>query len=136
MAIDSPLSTENPTSEQISKATQELVDSACSVFDSPSVRNTLIDIRKRNEQIIDNVSQDTVTFAGFDETAKEKARSVVDSFKKFIEENKDELTALQIIYSKPHGTRHVTDKQIKELAAAIQKPPYNLNSDLVWQAFL
>ena len=128
-------STENPTAEQIQQATQEIVNNACSVFDSPKVRDTLIDIRRKNEQIIDNVSIDTVTFAGFDETAKEKARSVIDSFTKFIEENKDELTALQIIYSKPHGTRHVTYEQIKELASAIQKPPYNLSSDLVWQAY-
>ncbi len=100
--------TDAPTGEQIKKAGEELAKSACAPFDAPKLRNTIIDIKKRNEQIIDTVSKDTVTFAGFDEQAKEKARTIVDTFKRFIEENKDEITALQIIYSKPYGRRHLT----------------------------
>ena len=59
----------------------------------------------------------------------------MESFKKFIEENRDEVTALQIIYSKPYGQRHLTYEQIKQLAEAIERPPYALNPDLVWQAY-
>ncbi len=54
--------TETPTDEQIKKAGEELVKSACASFDSPKLRNTLIEIKKRNEQIIDTVSKDTVIF--------------------------------------------------------------------------
>ena len=57
------------------------------------------------------------------------------SFQQFIEDNKDELTALQIIYSKPYGQRHLTYEQIKQLAEAIEKPPYSLTPELVWQAY-
>jgi type I restriction enzyme R subunit len=124
-----------PSEEQVTKAAEELVKLACSPFDSPKLRNTIIDIKKRNEQIIDTVSKDAVIFAGFDSHAKEKARSIVDTFKKFIAENKDELSALQIIYSKPYGKRHLTYEEIKQLAEAIKKPPYLLTPELVWQAY-
>ncbi|MBN1547321.1 MAG: DEAD/DEAH box helicase family protein [Syntrophaceae bacterium] len=127
--------TDVPTYEQIKEAADELVTIACTPFDSPKFRNTVIDIKKKSEQIIDTVSKDTVIFAGFDDKAKEKARQVVNTFKQFIEDNKDELTALQIIYSKPYSTRHLTYQEIKELAEAITKPPYLLTTDLLWQAY-
>jgi type I restriction enzyme R subunit len=127
--------TETPTDEQVKKAVEELVRFACEPFDNPELRNTIIEIKKRNEQVIDTVSKDTVVFAGFDEQAKEKARTIVDTFKKFIEENKDELTALQIIYSRSYGKRHLTYEQIKQLAEAIEKPPYGLTPERVWQAY-
>ena len=127
--------TENPTEEQVKKASEELVKQACIPFDNSSFRNSLITIKQKNEQIIDTVSKDRVVFTGFDEKAKEKARTIVDTFKRFIEENKDELTALQIIYSKPYGKRHIAYGEIKHLADSIEKPPYNLTPDLVWQAY-
>lgn len=127
--------TETPTEEQVRKASEELAKQACIPFDNSSFRNTLIAIKQKNEQIIDTVSTDTVIFAGFDEKAKEKARTIVDTFKRFIEENKDELTALQIIYSKLYGQRHLTYEAIDQLAISINKPPYNLTPDLVWQAY-
>mgnify|MGYP000329503033 CR=1 FL=1 len=127
--------TGTPTEEQIKKAGDELARIACTPFDSPKLRNTLIDIKKRNEQIIDTVSKDTVVFAGFDEQAKEKARNIVSTFKKFIEENKDELTALQILYSKPYSRRHLTYEEVKQLAEAIKKPPYRLTPEILWQAY-
>jgi len=127
--------TEKPTEEQIKKASNELVDEACRIFDNPRLRNTLIEIRKRKEQIIDTVSKDEVVFAGYDLGAREKARTIIDTFKKFIEENKDELTALQIIYSKPYRKRHITYEEIKQLADAIKKPPYHLTPELLWQAY-
>lgn len=127
--------TERPTEEQVKKASEELVKGACAPFDNPGLRNTLIDIKKRSEQIIDTVSKDDVISAGFDAQAKEKARTVINTFKRFIEENKDELTALQIIYNKPYSNRHLTYEEIKQLADAIKKPPYHLTPEHLWWAY-
>jgi type I restriction enzyme R subunit len=127
--------TDAPKEEEIKQASEELGKDACKIFDNPKVRNTLIEIKRRNEQIIDTVSKDTVISVGFDEKAKEKARTIVDTFKTFITENKDELTALQMIYGKPYGKRHLTYEAIKQLALAIKKPPYQLTPDLLWQAY-
>jgi type I restriction enzyme R subunit len=127
--------TENPTAEQVKKASAELAKTACALFDMPKFRNTLVEVKQRNEQTIDTTSIDEVTVTGYDPQATEKARLTVKSFTNFIEQNKDELTALQIIYSKPYGQRHLTYDAIKELAEAIKKPPYNLTPELVWLAY-
>lgn len=127
--------TESPTGEEVKEAYQELADKACKVFDDPELREAIKQIKKKNEQVIDTVSQDSVLFAGFDEEAKEKARTIVDTFKKFIEDNKDEITALQILYNIPYGKRHLTYEEIERLARAIEKPPYNLSQEKVWMAY-
>lgn len=127
--------TETPTVEQIKKVSEELIKVACAPFDNPKIRNTIIDIKKRSEQIIDTVSKDILISAGYDAQAKEKARTIIDTFKKFIEENKDELTALQIIYNKPFNRRHLTCEEIERLANAIEKPPYNLTPEALWRAY-
>jgi len=127
--------TESLTAEQAKTAAEKLAEEACAPFDNRQLRNKLIEIKSRGEQIIDTVSEDRVIYAGFDEGAKERAKTVVGIFKRFIEENKDELTALQIIYSKPYERRHATYEDIKQLAEAIKKPPYNLTPELLWQAY-
>jgi len=128
--------TDNPTREQLKTASEELAKVACSPFDDPAFRNTLIDVKKRSEQIIDVTSKDVLIFAGADELTKtEKARAYVTNFKKFIEDNKDELTALQVIYGKPYANRRLTYDAIKQLAEAIKNPPYNLTPELMWMAY-
>ncbi|MBU4216250.1 MAG: DEAD/DEAH box helicase family protein [Actinobacteria bacterium] len=125
--------TEEPSDAQIQKAAEKLVEVACAPFDNPTFRNKLIEVKERNEQVIDTVSEDMILYAGFVDEGQ--ARTIVDAFKRFIEDNKDELTALQIIYSKPYGQRHLTYEEIKQLAESIEKPPYNLTPDLLWRAY-
>ena len=127
--------TDAPTEENIKKATDNLVRIACEPFDNPKLRNIIIDIKKRNEQTIDDITIDKLISADYDSSAKEKSMRVIDTFKKFIEDNKDELVALQIIYSKPYSRRHLTYEEIKQLAEAIKKPPYQLTPELVWHAY-
>ena len=81
------------------------------------------------------MSQDRVISSGFDQEAKTRAEQRVASFKQFIEENRDELTALQIIYSKPYGQRHLTDQQVRQLAQVLEKPPHHFTKEDLWQAY-
>jgi len=127
--------TESPTPAQVEEATGKLVERACDLFDDPKLRWTLKEIKAKHEQIIDEANIDEVLSAGHDEDAQEKARAQVEGFRQFIEENKDEITALQIFYSKPYGERHLTLRQIKELAEAIEKPPMNFTPSRLWQAY-
>src|SRR5207248_2029337 len=55
------------------------------------------------------------------------------SFEQFIADNKDEITALQVLYSQPHGKLHFRD--IKALADVIQAPPRMWTPDLLWSAY-
>jgi len=127
--------TDSPSEDQVKEASKGLLSRACAPFDRAEFRNTLSEIKKRNEQIIDTVSQDDLLEAGFDQQAKEKARGIVESFKKFIAEHKDELTALQLIYSRPYGQRHLTYEAIRDLGEALSKPPLLLTTEKVWQAY-
>ena len=133
LLLESPA--ESLTQGQIQTKTNWLISEACKPFDNPDVRKTLIELKKQREQTIDTVSQDNVTFAGFDQGAEAWAEQRVESFKQFIEENRDELTAIQILYSKPYGQRHLTYQQVQQLAQAIEKPPYRLTTAELWRAY-
>lgn len=127
--------TDSPSAAQIEKAREALASEACAPFDSPALRNLLIDLHRKSEQTIDTISEDRLLYAGFDADAKEKALQTIESFHKFIEENKNELTALQIIYSNPYDKRHLTHRAIKQLAESIEKPPYYLTQEKLWKAY-
>lgn len=68
---------------------------------NPDLRARLVEMATRHEQAIDEVSADTVLEAGFSAEGTERARALVQSFEAFIREHKDEITALQILYSIP-----------------------------------
>ena len=133
LLLESPA--ESLTQEQIQERAAWLIGEACQPFNNPDVCNTLIELNKQQEQTIDTVSQDNVTFAGFDQESKARAEQRVESFKQFIEENRDELTAIQIIYSKPYGQRHLTYQQVQQLAKAIEKPPHHFTTAELWEAY-
>jgi len=125
----------NPTEAQQQQAAEVLVNQACQPFDNPQFRNLLKEIKSKNEQIIDTLSQDVVLAAGFDTTARDKAMGMVQSFREFVEANKDELTALQILYNQPYGQRRLTYQHIKQLANALERPPRSLTPEKLWQAY-
>src|SRR5215204_1841155 len=124
--------TDSPTEAQIQDAASALAERASESFDSPELRNTLASLKRRSEQVIDRVSEDRVIYAGYD---YDRARQMVTNFEEFIEKNRDELTALQIIYSRPYGERHLTLKEIRQLADALDDPPYLLDSEVLWKAY-
>ncbi len=128
--------TDEATPEQLKSAGEALADEACRAFDDPKLRRKIIEIKTRNEQTIDTVTKDTLVSAGFDQTAREEsARATVQAFRQFIEENRDELTALQIFFNQPYGKRHLTHRAVRELAETISRPPYNLAPERVWEAY-
>jgi type I restriction enzyme R subunit len=124
---------EEPPPEAIEKAaTALLAEAAKPLATNPALRNKLIELKKSYEQTIDTITKDEVLEAGFSAAAKEKARSVVESFEKFIQEHKDEITALQILYSRPYSQR-LTLKGIKDLASTIEKPPRGWTPQVLWR---
>jgi len=125
---------EEPTEEEIKTAAEELIKEAVKPLYNPDLRNLLIELKKKDEQTIDHVSQDKVIEAEFSKEALEKAKGMIESFKKFIEENKDEITALQIIYSRPYNAR-LRFEDIMELADTIKKPPHHWTEDNLWMAY-
>ena len=103
---------QEPDEKQIRQAATQLISEAAKPLCDPNLRDLLLAIKKKNEQIIDTVSPDTLIFAGF---TKEKAESVIASFEQFIADNKDEITALQVLYSKPYKQR-LRFEDVRDLA--------------------
>ncbi|MGD0066787.1 MAG: type I restriction-modification enzyme R subunit C-terminal domain-containing protein [Streptosporangiaceae bacterium] len=115
-------------------ATAMLTQALESLATNPDLRNAILDVRKSYEQTIDEVSKDEVLFAGHSVEAREKASALVTSFREYIEEHKDDIRALQVLYSRPHQER-LTFTEVKELARAIERPPRQWTPDLLWRAY-
>ncbi|MFA6217798.1 MAG: type I restriction-modification enzyme R subunit C-terminal domain-containing protein [Candidatus Omnitrophota bacterium] len=124
-----------PMESQCNKAKEELVISACSPLDNPELRELLTALNRKTEQTIDTTTVDKIIQSGFDQQAKDKASAVVKKFEQFIEENKDKITALQILYNLPYKKRHVTYEEIRELAEKIEMPPCGFTTDTLWRAY-
>ena len=125
--------TDSPTVGQIQQSASKCKSEACMVFDSKDLRDKIRDILKREDIVVDDKTIDIVTKEGF--ISYDPSQKMVEDFNRFIEENKDELVALQIIYSKPYNIRDLTFKDVEDLAKKIKKPPYNLTPEKLWQAY-
>ena len=126
---------EDPTPEQIAQAARQLLgDAVAPLATNPALRERLIQLKQRFEQTIDTVSKDAVLVAGFSAEAREKAQSLVDGFEQFIEEHKDEITALQVLYGRPYAQR-LCFADIKTLAETIQAPPRSWTTETLWRAY-
>jgi len=108
------------------------IEAACRPFDDPKLRQLLKDIKQKSDIVIDEFTTDEVLGAGYDLRA---AEDKIESFRKFIEENKNELLALQILYNQPYGRQRLTYAAIRELTQKLTDPPWYLDVASVWQAF-
>ena len=124
-----------PDVDELAAATRQLLDAAVlPLATKPELRERLVELRRQQEQMIDATSADELIEAGYSKDATDRARETVESFERFIEENKDEISALQVLYSIPRRQR-LTFAQIKELANEIAKPPRQWTPDRLWQAY-
>ena len=111
-----------------------LADAACAPFDLPALREALVKAKKDAEQTIDTVTVDTVLDQGFDAAAKEKAAALLRSFQEYIELHKAEITALQILYSRPYKQR-LTEPMLKDLEQKLRDNHAAWTEDRLWDAF-
>ena len=121
-----------PTAEQAQAVIEALLEAACQPFNRAALRQTLKDVKARADIVIDEVTTDEVLHTGFDH---QRAEQTIQSFRAFIEQHRDELIALQILYNQPLGKQRLTYAAIRELADALRhnQPPL-LVAD-VWQAY-
>lgn len=121
-----------PTPEQEQAVAATLVDDACRPFDKAPLRQLLKDIKQKTDIVIDEITTDELTHAGFDQ---QRAEQTIKSFRDFIEQHRDELTALQILYNQPLGKQRLTYAAIRELVQRLTDPPLYLTTANVWQAY-
>ena len=124
---------EEPSAKLVEQARVELVATACKPFDNPRIRDKILEVHQQKRQIIDTYSQDTLMDFGYVDVGQ--AQKTVTSFQEFIDKNRDQILALQVFYSQPYGQRHITHQMVKQLAEALQNPPYYLDPERLWQAY-
>lgn len=127
--------TAQPTDAALTAAKTALLQQAVRpLAANPELRQLLLDVQRNVEQVIDEITIDTVTRAEFAVDAKARAAQTVESFRRFLDEHKDEITALQVLYSRPHA-QGLTYGDVKELAEAIGKPPHHWTPERLWEAY-
>ena len=127
---------EEPTQDDLERTTAVLLAEAVEpIADNPHLRTLLVDIQRTHEQLIDEFSKDTVIEAGYSSDATDRARHTVESWEQFVIDHRDDITALQVLYSQPYGTIRLTFAQLKDLAQAIERPPHGWTPDRLWGAY-
>ena len=104
------------------------------IASNPQLRQRILEIRLSHDLVFDEGSKDELLDAG-GVVDTSKAKSLVESWIKYIEDNKNEITAIQMLYSKPKNVG-ITYKEIKELAERIRRPHPTWTVDVLWNAYL
>jgi type I restriction enzyme R subunit len=120
-----------PEPEQ-KKAREAAKDEALTIFDDPALRRLLKEVKAASDIRIDTISTDAVVSSGWDE---KKATDTVDRFKRFLEQRRDELVALQILYHLPYAQRRLTYEAVDDLKEALKRPPWLLEPPDIWRAY-
>jgi len=125
-----------PTEKEKAKMDEvqkEMIKEAVSPFYNPEVRNYIENVRRSHDQIIDSVNIDTVVFAGFDVDQQANADRVIATFRQYIEENKDEILALRIIYDQKYMNRPMAIEQLKTLYQKLKTQ--NITVERLWECY-
>ena len=123
---------DDPSESAVAEVQKQLLEDAARPFAlNPDLRQRLVDIHRSYEQTIDTVSADSLIEAGFSD---DQAKAIVQSFQEYIEENRDEITALQVLYERPYRQR-LSYADIKALADALVSPPLSWTTDRLWEAY-
>ncbi|MEL0586139.1 MAG: DEAD/DEAH box helicase family protein [Candidatus Thiodiazotropha sp. (ex. Lucinoma kazani)] len=115
----------------IQEAFKPKADILIKPFHDPDLRELIETLRKDTDQLIDD-SPDTVIDAGFD---AEKAEVLINNWQQFIQDHKNEIDAIELIYKQPYQKRHLSYDMINQLVEEIEQPPYHIAPVEVWKAY-
>jgi type I restriction enzyme R subunit len=111
-----------------------LLNEATRVF-TGELNEYIENVRKAHDQRIDLSNPDEVLKAGWDKDNKEKANDLVKDFENWMQQNRDELLALQIFYNQPFRRRELTYTMIKDVLEKLQSDKPALVPMNVWHAY-
>jgi type I restriction enzyme R subunit len=119
----------------IQQEKEKIVERAVDVFNNPELRNYIIDVRKKYDQVIDGINIDEITNIGWVKDQEAAAELTISNFTAWIEAHRDEITALQIFYGQPYRRRELTFKMIKDLYDKIKMEQPLLDPVTVWRSY-
>lgn len=123
-----------PTAKEIAEVRDLRVKQALAPLASnPDLRSFLKKIAKAAEQTIDIISQDALIYAGPAKASTQMNAGTAKSFRDYIEQHKAEITALQLLYSRPYKQR-LTEPMLKELEKKLRDNHAAWTEDNLWAA--
>jgi type I restriction enzyme R subunit len=126
---------QTPSESEIRNFRASAVNSALApLAANPDLRNLLKKIQKAADQTIDIISKDALLYAGPAQKTDQNNAQLATSFRDYIETHKAEITALQILYSRPYKQR-LTEKMLKELEIKLREDHAAWTEDRLWDAF-
>lgn len=140
-SLKSKLKSQNPDlspaafNSQLATHHSQLIEEAIAVFNSPDLREYIVDVRKKYDQVIDSVNIDQISNIGWVKDQQAAAELTISNFTAWIEAHKDEITALQVFYSQPYQRRELTYSMIKDLCEKIKLEQPLLAPLQVWKAY-
>ncbi len=91
-----------PTPEGLAAAAKELMRAVLRPFTNVRLQARIMKLQTASEQVIEEVSIDTLLYAGHDAQVRQRAKGLVEGFRAFIEEHRNEIEALQVLYGRPY----------------------------------
>ena len=90
---------------------------------------------RKPAQLIDDISEDRVLGTGFDLQSSTQATEVIYAFKRFIDDNIDKLTALQILCRLPDARGTLTEANLEALEETFLQHSNSLSRESLWFAY-
>ena len=125
-----PTEEERSRMDEVQKA---LIGEAVQPFLDSNVRDYIENVRRSHEQVIDSVNLDSVVFAGYDTDQQANADRILKTFREFIEENRDEILALRIIYDQRYKDRPMAIAKLKALYEKLRAQ--NITIERLWECY-
>ena len=112
---------------------QLIIDAVKPLASNPDLRARILELRRTHDRVVDEVSADVLLDA-YGVVDSSKAKSVVESWRAYLDEHRAEITAIQLLTEAKE--RRISFSDIKELADRIARPPYNWTPDIIWNAYV
>jgi len=124
----------DPGDDKRKEAQAELVKAATHVFNGELIE--LIDtIRREKEQKIDHDNLDELIRAEWGKDSIENAQKLVEEFADYLQQNKDQIDALEIFYDQPQRRREITYDMIQAVMDKLKADKPTLAPIRVWNAY-
>jgi len=120
---------------QVKEQHEQIIEQATAIFNDYDLRNYVIDIRKKYDQVIDHINPDELVNIGWVKDNQAEAENLVQDFRSWIETHQTEITALQLFYGQPYARRELTYKMMKDLVETIKTARPTLAPLNIWRAY-
>jgi type I restriction enzyme, R subunit len=120
---------------QVRERHEQIVAQAVAVFHDYKLRDFVLDVRKKYDQLIDHINPDELVTIGWVKDNKAEAENLIQDFRSWIEAHKTEITALQLFYGQPYGRRELTSRMMKDLVETIKATKPSLAPLAIWRAY-